>query len=227
MLIFKVNTKIIILPTLRINKNTIFARKIEYKMKKGVIFDMDGVLVDNRDAHFEAFIIFCHEYGLELDRQKLDSLFGMTNEEIIPAILPADLIAKKGLKALGDEKEAVYRRIYAETIEPTKGLIPFLQELKAAGIKTAVGSSGNTENVNYVLEKCNIAQYFDAIANGDMITKGKPDPEVFLLAAEKMGLKPSECVVIEDSFAGIKAARNANMSVIAMATTFPPEKNKD
>lgn len=196
-------------------------------MKKGVIFDMDGVLVDNRDAHFEAFIEFCHEYGIELDRDKLTYLFGMTNDEILPAILPAELIEEKGLKTLADEKEAVYRRIYAKKIAPVKGLIPFLNELKAAGFKLGVGSSGNTQNVNFVLDACGIKKYFSAIVNGDMITKGKPDPEVFLLNAEKLGLRPEECVVIEDSFAGIKAARNAGMSVIAMATTFAPEQHKD
>lgn len=196
-------------------------------MKKGVIFDMDGVLVDNRDAHFDAFIEFCHTYGIELDRDKLTCLFGMTNDEILPAILPAELIEEKGLKTLADEKEAVYRRIYAKSIAPVNGLIPFLKELKAAGFKLAVGSSGNTQNVNFVLNACGIKEYFNVIVNGDMITKGKPDPEIFLLDAKKLGLKPEECVVIEDSFAGIKAARNAGMSVIAMATTFPPEQHED
>jgi len=196
-------------------------------MKKGVIFDMDGVLVDNRNAHFEAFIEFCRRYGVHVDHAALDRLFGMSNEEILPAILPAEIIKAKGIRALADEKEELYREIYAKTIAPVKGLVDFLKALKRAGIKIGLGSSGNTPNVDYVLEKCGITGYFDAIANGDMIRRGKPDPEVFLLAAKKMGLKPEECVVIEDSFAGIEAARRAGMDVVAMATTFPPEAHKD
>ncbi len=196
-------------------------------MKKGVIFDMDGVLVDNAQAHIDAFVVFCRRYGVDLPMAKLISMFGMTNDEIIPALLPAEVVESKGIAALADEKEAVYRELYAPTIEPVAGLHEFLRDLKAHGMKIAVGSSGNTANVEFVLEKCGITEYFDAIANGDMITRGKPDPEVFLLAAEMLGLPASECVVIEDSFAGIAAARAAGASVVALATSNPMESLRD
>ena len=118
------------------------------------------------------------------------------------------------------EKEEIYREIFERTIAPAPGLVDFLKSLKSEGFKTAVGSSGNTPNVNFVLSKCGITPYFDAIANGDMITHGKPDPEVYLLAAKKLGLDPAECIVAEDAPVGIEAARRAGCAVVAIASTF-------
>ena len=195
-------------------------------MIKGVIFDMDGVLVDNRDIHIDAFVIFCKKYGCELSRVELLEHFGKGNDEIIPVVLPKHIIDEIGIDALADEKEAIYRDIYASTIQPTSGLVEFLKDLRVNEIVTGVGSSGQSDNVNFVLDKCGIAPFFTAIANGDMVTKCKPDPEVFILASKLIGVKPEECVVIEDSFAGIEAARAAGMKVIAMATTYTQEELK-
>ncbi len=188
-------------------------------MIKGVIFDMDGVLADNRDAHIEAFRIFCNNHGVELDNEKFLRVFGQSNHEIIPEILPQEILDKCDMHDLSEEKEAIYRDVYAKTIQPHTGLVDFLEQLKAAGIKCAVGSSGDTKNVDFVLGNCRIGDYFDAIANGDMVTKCKPDPEVFLLAVKKLGLDPKECVVIEDSNPGIAAGKAAGCKVVAMATT--------
>lgn len=195
-------------------------------MKRAVIFDMDGVLVDNRDVHIESFKVFCERNNHPFSLEKLMSMFGMNNREIMPQLLP-ELTAERGIERMSDEKEAIYREIYSATIQPVAGLVDFIKELKHAGFLIAVGSSGNNDNVNFVLERCGIAQYFDAIANGDMITKGKPDPEVFLLAAELLKVEPQDCVVIEDSFAGIEAARRAGMKVIALATTSPRDAHSD
>lgn len=193
-------------------------------MIKGVIFDMDGVLVDNRDIHIEAFLIFLKRYGIEAKAGDLSWMFGMGNDEIMPRLLPTEIIEKKGIKALADEKEQVYREIFADSIKPMPGLTDFLKNIRSHGIKCAVGSSGNTDNVNFVLEKCSIANMFDAIANGDMVARAKPAPDVFLLAAQLLGLPAGECLVIEDSFAGIEASRSAGMKVIGMATTYTREE---
>ena len=195
-------------------------------MRQGVIFDMDGVLVDNRDIHIEAFVVLCKKYGVTLSKEKLFGVFGMGNDEILPIILPDKLIKEKGLRPLAEEKEAIYREIFEKTIAPTPGLVPFLHALPKEGFRTAVGSSGMEANVRFVLEKCGIADCFDAVVNGDMVTRCKPDPEIFLTASRLMQVPPTECVVIEDSFAGIQAARNAGMGVIAMATTFSKDKLK-
>lgn len=195
-------------------------------MIQGVIFDMDGVLVDNRDAHIEAFRITCDKYGVAFDREKFMPSFGMTNDLILNIIMP-EVIRTVDWRQIADEKEVIYREIFERTIAPANGLIQFLQGLKAKGIKIAVGSSGNTPNVNFVLTRCGIGEYFDAIANGDMITHGKPDPEVYLLAAQKLNLKPEACLVVEDAPVGIQAARSAGMAVMAVASTFRREDLTD
>jgi len=193
-------------------------------MRKAVIFDMDGVLVDNYEAHINAFALLCERNGIPFARETLDKLFGKGNEEIMPVLLPPELIQRKGLAALSDEKEAFYRELYADTIEPMRGLMPFLHALRAAGVKTAVGSSGMKKNVDFVLERCGIADCFDAVVSGDMVSRCKPDPEIYLKNAELLGLEPAECVVIEDSPAGIESANRAGMAVVALTTTFPYEK---
>ena len=195
-------------------------------MIKGVIFDMDGVLVDNRDAHIEAFEIICRKYGVPFDREKFMPTFGMTNDLILERLMP-EVIKTTDWKKIAVEKENISREIFERTIAPANGLVDFLKALKKEGYKTAVGSSGNTPNVNFVLDRCGIAGYFDAIANGDMITRGKPDPEVYLLAAKKLELAPGECIVVEDAPVGIRAARSAGESVVAIASTFRREDLSD
>lgn len=196
-------------------------------MIEAVIFDMDGVLVDNRDIHIDAFVVFCKRYGIDFNGDDLLAHFGKGNDEIIPEVLSADIVNRYGLEALADEKEAIYRDIFEKSIEPTRGLVAFLKDLKASGIKCAVGSSGQKANVDFVLDKCEIAPYFTTIVNGDMVTKCKPDPEIFLTAAKLMGVNPANCLVIEDAFAGIQAAHAAGMKVIAMSTTYSVEQLED
>ena len=186
-------------------------------MIKGVIFDMDGVLVDNRDAHIEAFEIICRKYGVPFDREKFMPSFGMTNDLILERLMP-EVIRRTDWRQIAREKEETYREIFERTIAPTRGLVDFLRALKADGFLVGLGSSGNTPNVNFVLERCGIAKYFDAIANGDMISRGKPDPEVFVLAARLLGLEPKNCLVVEDADAGIEAAVGGGMRALGVGS---------
>ncbi|WP_295940103.1 HAD family phosphatase [uncultured Alistipes sp.] len=190
-------------------------------MIKGAIFDMDGTLVANSMVHVRAFEIFCDRYGVKDWKEKLGQAFGMGNDDILRLIMPEEIIRKKGLAALADEKEVIYREIYAPEIEPVAGLVELLEKLRAADIRCAVGSSGPSINVDFVLEKCHIAPYFDAIVNGDMVTRQKPDPEIFLKAAAALGFEPSQCVIFEDARAGIEAAHRAGAGrVVALTTTL-------
>ena len=184
---------------------------------------MDGVLVDNRDVHIEAFGIFCDRYGVKDWRGKMTSMFGMGNDDIMRSVMPAEIVAAKGTAALAAEKEAIYREIYAPAIEPVRGLRELLAALCGAGMRCAVGSSGCADNVNFVLEKCGIGRYFAERVSGDMVTRCKPDPEIYLTAAARLGLPAGECLVFEDAKAGIEAARRAGMKVVAIATTLPHE----
>ena len=109
-------------------------------MIKAAIFDMDGTLVDNTSAHIRAFELFCARYGVEEWRRKLDSAFGMGNDDIMRLIMPEEVIREKGLPALAEEKEAIYRELYAPEIVPVPGLVGLLEKLRDAGIRCAVGS---------------------------------------------------------------------------------------
>ena len=189
-------------------------------MIKGAIFDMDGTLVDNSPVHIRAFEIFCDRYGVKGWKEKLGQAFGMGNDDILQLIMPEEVIREKGLAALAEEKEAIYRKIYAPEIVPMPGLVDLLERLRPAGIRCAVGSSGYKPNVDFVLEKCKIGPYFDIRISGDMVSHCKPDPEIYLKAAAELGLEPAECVVFEDAKAGIESARRAGAGrIVALATT--------
>lgn len=185
---------------------------------------MDGTLVDNSDVHMRAFAIFCTRYGVADWRDKLGQAIGMGNDDIMRLILPEEILREKGLAALAEEKEAIYRELYAPEIKPVEGLVRLLGRLRERGVRCAVGSSGCMKNVDFVLEKCRIGRYFDAMVSGDDVTRCKPDPEIYLAAAAVLGVAPADCVVFEDAKAGIESARRAGTGrVVALATTLPQE----
>ena len=193
-------------------------------MLQAALFDMDGVIVDNRDAHLDAFVEFARRHGIPgLDATTLLPYFGSTNAVIMSHLFGRDDIPADEIERLSHEKEDIYRELYDPVMEPAAGLVPLLEALKAQGVKTAVGSSAPRVNVDFVLERCHIAQYFDAAASGSEITRSKPDPEVYLLAAKKLGVQPGNCVVFEDAFVGMEAARRAGAKVVAIASTFSRE----
>jgi len=192
-------------------------------MLRGLLFDMDGVLVNNLEIHRQAFAEFFRRYGVERPFENLSRLFGMGNDDIMGELMPRDVVERVGIRELGYEKEAIYREIYAPIIEPQAGLVELLAASDRAGLRCAVGSSGYRANVDFVLDKCNIERYFAAAVAGDEVTRCKPDPEIYLTAAAKLGLEPRECVVFEDAEAGIEAAKRAGIKVVALATTFTRE----
>ncbi|MBR0331592.1 MAG: HAD-IA family hydrolase [Alistipes sp.] len=192
--------------------------------KKAAIFDMDGTLVDNSAVHVRAFELFCNRYGVKDWRTKLEKAFGMGSDDIMRMLLPEEVIRERGLQALGDEKEEIYRTIYAPEIAPVKGLKELLELLRGAGIRCAVGSSGCRQNVEFVLSSCKIEEYFEVKVSGDMVSRCKPEPEIYLTAAKALGVKPEECIIFEDARAGFEAARRAGAgAIVAIATTLPSE----
>lgn len=192
-------------------------------MLKGLLFDMDGVLVNNLDIHRQAFAEFFRRYGVERSFDDLSRVFGKGNDDIMGELMPKDVVERVGIRELGYQKEAIYREIYAPIITPQPGLKEFLADAERNGLKSAVGSSGYRVNVDFVLERCDIARHFSAIVAGDEVTRCKPDPEIYLTAASKLGLRPEECVVFEDAEAGIESAKRAGVKVVALATTFSRE----
>lgn len=190
----------------------------------GAIFDWDGVIVDSSRAHEKAWELLGLETGRSLPEGHFKRSFGRKNDEIIPQILGWPVSAAEILR-LGRRKEELYRQVLREQgIAPLPGVREFLTSLKAAGIPCVVGSSTERLNIDTIMAGIGLGEYFSAIVSADDTTRGKPDPQVFLLAAQRIGVPPENCAVFEDAFAGLEAARAGGMKAIGVATTHPAEK---
>lgn len=190
-----------------------------------VIFDMDGVLVDNNEYHNIAWVEYCKRKNLKISQEEIVSRYGTSNIEFFD-LLYGDTLSKEETDRLGEEKEALYREMYEEHIKPVDGLVEFLQGLKDHGFKLAVATSAIPNNLNFVLDKTNIRRFFDKLADSSMVKRGKPDPDVYLKASELLGIPPSRCLVFEDAVMGVKAAKSAQMKVVAITSTFKPDDLK-
>lgn len=188
-----------------------------------VIFDMDGVIVDNMVYHRKAWEIFIQKHGLDVDLEDFSTHFGMINRELLNILFPKKLSDEEAVR-LAEEKEALYREICAEEMVPIPGLVDFLKELKRNEVKTVIATSAPQANVDFVLDRTKTRDFFDVIIGPSEVKRGKPDPEIYLLAAQKVQFPPPRCLVFEDSLAGIQAAKRAGMKVIGVATSFPMEK---
>jgi len=183
-----------------------------------VIFDVDGVLVDSYVAHYQSWQRMFGEIGVEFTDEKFRSTFGRTNRDIFEQLYRGQMTEARS-RALGDRKEVLYREIISRNFTPLPGAVELIDSLSAAGFKLAVGSSGPPENIALTLEKLGRASRFSAAVTGADVTRGKPDPQVFLLAAERLGVAPERCAVIEDAPQGIEAANRASMASIAVLGT--------
>ncbi len=188
-----------------------------------LIFDMDGVIVDNHQWHFNSYIEFGKRHNLKITREEFGTYFGTTNQFIMKSIF-GENISEEDIIAFGEEKEAIYREMYLPVIEPVKGLPAFLQYASGLGIPIALATAAPKENVKFTLDATGLAHYFNTITDASMVERGKPDPQVYLVTAEKLGVQPSECIVFEDSIPGITAAKNAGMRVIGVATTHTADE---
>jgi beta-phosphoglucomutase len=193
-------------------------------MTFAILFDMDGVIVDSNPYHKLAFQAFLKQYNISLTDDELKvHVYGRTNQEGMPYIFKRELSPEE-LTERANEKEALFREIYKTDIQPVKGLIPFLQMLKAHGVKAAVGTSAPTANLDFIVDALDIRPYFDALIDSTGLSRGKPDPEIYLKAAGLLGIPPARCIVIEDSLAGVQAGVNAGMKVIGITTTHTAEE---
>lgn len=184
-------------------------------MKKiAVIFDMDGVLVDSRVAHLRSWQQLGEETGHRVTEAEFDRGFGRTSWEFIRESF--GISDEDEVRRLDRRKEEIYREIIRHHIPAMPGADALIKELYYQGVPLAVGSSGPPENVMLVCDGMGWTPNFAAIVTGADVTRGKPDPQVFLIAAERLKMPPSQCVVIEDAPAGIEAAKRAGMRVVAL-----------
>jgi beta-phosphoglucomutase len=189
------------------------------------IFDMDGTLIDNTPFHFISWQALFRKYHEgELSRHTYYSeISGVPIIETLKRIFGADH-DETSLKKLLREKEEFYRQEYAPHLVAMKGLENFLAELKNDGVKMAMATSATVEDINFILNKIPIRDDFNEIVNSSMVAKPKPDPQIFLKAAELLNTPPERCVVFEDSLAGIAAAKAAGMKVVGITTGHPADE---
>lgn len=191
---------------------------------KAVIFDLDGTLLDNNSYHLKSWLEYLQTIGREISEEEYNAnINGRTNTDVIKYIYGRQLSDEEILKYTL-EKEALYRELYKPFIKPINGLIDFLEILKEKRIPTAIATSGIQPNIDFMFEEVPIRQYFQEVVNSSHITKGKPDPEIYLKTASLLKVPPHNCLVFEDAVVGIKAAKAAGMKVIAVATTQTKEE---
>jgi beta-phosphoglucomutase len=192
---------------------------------KAVIFDMDGTLVDNMDYHQEAWLRFLKSYGIYISVEEFKKKNYGIIDEIVPRFFP-EKPDKEIIHRLGQEKEELYREIYGSHIKPIDGLLPFLKKLKEHQIKIGLATAADKKNIDFTLEGLGVTDFFTTVTGAEEVKKGKPDPEVFLVTAKKLGVSPQQCLVIEDSMTGIQAGLAAGMQVIAITTEHTKDELK-
>ena len=160
---------------------------------------------------------------MNISGEEFVKYFGSTNKQVSVSLF-GNLLSEGEISALGNEKEEIYRKMYRPHIKPVVGLPQLLQYVAGQGIPIALATSAPPENVEFTLQATGLKKYFGVITDSSMVSRGKPDSQVYLVTANKLGVKPAECIVFEDSVPGIKSAINAGMRVIVVATTHKPEE---
>lgn len=180
-----------------------------------VIWDVDGTLVDTAELHFAAWERLAGEMGRPFSRDDFAATFGRRNPEIIRFLFRQEFTDPE-VAHIGETKETYYRAAAEGGVQLLPGVRELLDGLHARAVRQAVGSSAPRGNLDLILRITDSRRYFDAIVGMEDTTRGKPDPQVFLVAAEKLGVPPSRCVVLEDAVAGVEAAKAGGMKCVAV-----------
>jgi len=183
---------------------------------KGVLWDLDGTLVDSEEFHWLSWRDIMRAEGMELSYPQFLASFGQRNDRILAAWLGPDVEPVR-MQRIGDDKEAEYRRL-VEThgLQPLPGAREWLARLRDAGWKQSIASSAPRLNAETMLRVLHLTEFMDAIVAAEDVTIGKPDPQVFLTAAAKLGIPPGRCIVVEDAAAGVEGARRGGMRSIGV-----------
>lgn len=182
-----------------------------------VIFDMDGTLVDSMPYHTLAWQQFLAAHGISASADEVKEKGHGTLFDIMPRFFGHHITPQESYR-LAMEKEAIFREIYAPHLKPLPGLVPLLQGLKAAGIKIGLGTAADFTNTDFTIDALQIRHYFDVLVTSDLVPEGKPSPAVYNYAADRLGVSPTTCLVFEDTFSGVEAAKAAGMKAIALTT---------
>lgn len=192
--------------------------------RKAVIWDLDGVIVDTIPYHLEAWRQLFYKRGrLDFAKEGFREIFGQRNDDTIKKVF-GERISPQELAALSEEKEE-YFRLYINrgNIKPMPGALELLSSLRKRGFHQALVSSAPIKNIELLLSSLGINENFEAIISSKDVSRGKPDPEGFLLAAAKMNVEERRCVVIEDTVSGVRAAKRAGMKCLAVIGVYEKE----
>ncbi len=183
---------------------------------KAVIFDMDGVIIDSESLHIEVVLDILKGLDIVLSYNDITGYIGISN-----SYMWGELIGRYGIRKTVSELIDIQHVMNIEVLDSHEdiampGIIELLEEIKNSGLKTAIASSSTIDYIDAVVDKLGIARYFDAIISGEQVARGKPNPDIFIRAAELLDVRPAECIVIEDSDNGIRAAVDAGIRVIGL-----------
>lgn len=190
------------------------------KPYKALIFDMNGTIIDDMGYHTAAWVEILAELGHPVTVEEFArQYYGKTNLETLREVLGGGVSAAQ-IAAISHDKEIQYQRLYQPHMTPLAGFLPFLQAAQQNGLALALATSANQFNIDFVLTGLGLEEAFTAVIGADDIEHSKPHPEIFLKAAENLGMAPEECLVFEDSLMGLEAVRRAGMDAFAILTTL-------
>ena len=188
------------------------------------IFDLDGVIVDTNPFHKQAWMNYASQLGKDITEEWMhEHVYGRINKEALTSLLGA-VPNEAELIQHTEAKEALFLESYREHVSMVSGLHAVLVQAQEAGIPMAVATSAPRMNVEFIFDALGLDVFFPIVIDDQMVTKGKPDPEIYLLAADRLGIAPEFCLVFEDSFSGVAAGKAAGMKVIALSTTHSPDE---
>jgi HAD superfamily hydrolase (TIGR01509 family) len=190
---------------------------------KAFIFDMDGTLIDNMAVHHKAWQTTLSELGMPLTLEEVKLKCHGKNEEILEKLFP-NKYSEEQLQEISLSKELIYQKQYINDLKPIDGLMAFLDDAKAKNIPLGIGTAAPETNVNFVLNNLPIRHYFDSVIHSGMVSKGKPDPEVFQKVADELGYDLAECIVFEDSPTGAQTSQNAGCKSVILITTHSEDE---
>ncbi len=189
------------------------------KFPRAFLWDMDGVITDSSEPHYQSWREAFAARGVNYTKEQFTSFFGMRDDLIIRRLLGP--VPDDEVRAIEDQKEQRYRELVKGKARVFPGVVPLLTAMKKNNFKTALGTSAPMANVEAVIPELGLVRFFDAIVSGQDVSEGKPSPEIYLLAAERLGARPSQCVVFEDSPHGVEAAKRAGMKCVAVTSSHP------
>jgi beta-phosphoglucomutase len=191
-----------------------------------LIFDMDGVIVDSTALHTDAWRLYLEQQGQDAF-DIADRMLGKHNDELVRMFFPREALTAESIFEHGRRKEAIYRGMMAPVVESK--LVPGVRDfiLRHQSSPLAIATNAEPLNVDFILDATAIRSYFRVILDGHQVAKPKPFPDIYLAAAERLGQKPEDCVVFEDSLTGIAAARASGARVVGVSTTLPSFADAD